>query len=129
MQQLDLSEWEHRNEVRLKEPKKLKRLKYYVTLTSAYTKCPYCGAENPNTPDGWANREIDIPSNYCRGCYTRYDEDNLEEIPSLNIKALRWYKEKHNISTYGSTTEEMIKQSTKEYKEYLNECKRTNQKS
>ena len=106
------------------EPKRLKKLKYYITLTAAYTKCPYCGAENPEEEQyrHFPYGELDIPLNYCYSCNTRYDMD-VVTIKSQSIKALEWYGEKMGICTKGGVSDELIKKATSEYKKHLKKVK------
>lgn len=106
------------------EPKKLKKLKYYIGLTAAYTKCPYCGAENPDLEKyrHFPYREKDIPLNYCYSCKTRYDMDAIT-IKSQSIKALEWYKAKVGIYENGGVSDDFIKKAKSEYKKYLQKVK------
>ena len=108
----------------LKEPKKVKKLKYYINLTSAYTKCPYCGTENPDLEKyrHFPYHEKDIPLNYCYACRTRYDMDVIT-IKSQSIKALEWYKAKMGIYIKGGVSDELIKKANTEYKKHLKRAK------
>ena len=102
------------------EPKKLKKLKYYIGLTVAYTKCPYCGTENPDSERyrHFPYHEKDIPQNYCYSCKTRYDME-VTTIKSQSIKALEWYKEKMGINIKGGVSDELIQKANSEYKKYI----------
>lgn len=102
------------------EPKKLKKLKYYISLTAAYTKCPYCGTENPDEEKyrHFPYKEKDIPLNYCFNCKTRYDMDVIT-IKSTAIKALEWYGAKIGTPIKGGVSDEFIKKAKSEYKKHL----------
>lgn len=106
------------------EPKKLKRLKYYISLTAAYTKCPYCGTENPDEEKyrHFPYKEKDIPPNYCYCCRTRYDMD-VVTIKSAAIKALEWYGAKMGTPIKGGVSDELIKKANTEYKNHLKRVK------
>lgn len=103
----------------LKEPKRLKKLKYYIALTAAYTKCPYCGTENPDLEKyrHFPYHEKDIPLNYCYSCNTRYDMDVIT-IKSQAIKALEWYSTQINHPEKGWEEDE-IRKAKIEYKKHL----------
>lgn len=80
-------------------PAKIKPLVYHITLTSAYTKCPYCGAVNPDEPDGW-EQPLNFPDGYCRGCCKKYDDINIITKKSKDVLALEfYYKEFFGIET------------------------------
>lgn len=106
------------------EPKKLKKLKYYIGLTAAYTKCPYCGTENPDLEKyrHFPYKEKDIPLNYCYNCKTRYDME-VTTIKSQSIQALEWYKAKMGIYKNGGVSDEFIKKAKSEYKKHLQKVK------
>lgn len=117
MRQITLDEYEAN---KLIEPKKVKRLKYYISLTAAYTKCPYCGAENPDEESyrHFPYSEKDIPLNYCYSCNKRFDTEVIT-IKTQAIKALEWYGEKTGVNIKGGVSDELIKKATNEYKKYL----------
>lgn len=106
------------------EPKKLRKLKYYIALTAAYTKCPYCGTENPDLEKyrHFPYKEKDIPLNYCYACKTRYDME-VTTIKSQSIQALEWYNAKMGIYTNGGVSDEFIKKAKSEYKKHLQKVK------
>lgn len=106
------------------EPKKLKKLKYYISLTAAYTKCPYCGTENPDLEKyrHFPYKEKDIPLNYCYCCKTRYDME-VNTIKSQSIQALEWYGAKMGTPIKGGVSDELIKKAKSEYKKHLQKVK------
>lgn len=106
------------------EPKKLKKLKYYISLTAVYTKCPYCGTENPDKEmyRRFPYKEKDIPLNYCYNCKTRYDME-VTTIKSKSIKALEWYEAEMGIQIKGAVSGELIKRANSEYKKHLQKAK------
>ncbi len=107
--------------IELKEPKKLKRLIYHKSLTHLYTKCPYCGAENPDEPALWpfVKKRV-VPENYCSHCFTRFDGENLDIRLSEQLKALYWYREDkpEREDLRGGISEEVIKEVMKAWKKH-----------
>lgn len=106
------------------EPKKVRKLKYYITLTATYTKCPYCGTENPDLEKyrHFPYHEKDIPPNYCYACKTRYDMD-VATIKSQAIQALEWYKGKMGMHKNGGVSDEFLQKAKSEYKKHLQKAK------
>ena len=97
-------------------PAKVKPLVYHISLTSAYTKCPYCGAINPDEPDGWCAAVREFPDGYCRGCRKKYDDINIKTKKSKDILALEFYKELFGIEKIGGVDQETIKKAREVYK-------------
>lgn len=96
-------------------PAKIKPLIYHISLTAAYTKCPYCGATNPDEPEGWAQPFRIFPDGYCRGCRKKYDDVNIQIKKSKDIIALEYYKELFNLDIRGGVDQETIKKAREVY--------------
>lgn len=105
--------------------KKRKALIYNVSLTAAYTTCPYCGSENqeetiqdetPETPEV-------SKCTYCGQILIGIDR---RESPAL--KAVNWYKTQINHPDKGWTDEE-IKKAQAEYKKHKQQQKNGGKKT
>lgn len=70
-----------------KKQSKSKPLKYHMSLTAYYTKCPYCGAEN-------SEKQISDDMYECKNCHsqmigvTEIKSKDYKEVERLGLKGL-----------------------------------------
>lgn len=94
--------------------KKAKALIYHVSLTQAYTVCPYCKAENQE--ETIADETTDAPEiSRCTYCGEILIGIDRRESPAL--KAVNWYSTQINHPEKG--WEEEIRKAKIEYKKHL----------
>lgn len=89
---------------------KIKALKYFINLTSAYTVCPYCKSENCDVENG-----MDLMGNelfICTNCNN--EMQGIEEHKSADYKAVEWYINKFDLP-HGGQSEETIKKAKELY--------------